>query len=187
MGISYFVSGPPRLGGGSWVERPPEARALWPDLERLVRRIQAKHPPIIPWDMVRYRREPIATSGPRAGSRNDQWLAPWELPLVAGYLQGDCEDLAAWWVASMRDAGVPAMPVIAEYRDPQTGAIEGWHALGAAPDPDATLPIDVYGGPVLRWGAKGWKLHDPSWRVGMWHPDLGYHPLSTDGQRERRP
>lgn len=184
MGVSYWISAP--HGGGAWVDRPARASALWEDLEALTKRIAALDVPAPDWDRVRYRREGNATSGPRRGGRDDRWLPPWELPRVGEWLEGDCEDLAAWTAASLIRRGYDARPAIAEYVD-RSGRILGWHALVAVRDPRARLPAEVYAGPDLKWGARGWRLLDPSHRAGMFHPDYGYHRLAKPEQREPRP
>ena len=90
--------------------RIPAKRAyLMVLLDALVRldRIQLRQAPRLPsiYDAgVRYKRE---GRDPETGSRKEEWRM---ISQVLAAHSGDCEDLAAWRIAELRQAGINARP-----------------------------------------------------------------------------
>lgn len=166
---------------GRYVTRPATAQALWADLQAHIEDAADLILEAPDWEGIRYRREGVTSSGPRSGGRDDRWVLP-PLPVIAGWRVGDCEDLSALLGGWLLQRGYDVRAVIQEFRE--GGRVTGFHALLAVPREGRTARPNMYLGPDLGWGPDGWFVLDPSWRVGMYHPDYGYHPEATAAQRE---
>jgi hypothetical protein len=79
---------------------------------------------------VRYRREPLGS---------EQWRT---IPLIQADGYGDCEDLASWRVAELREAGVPARPC---FRFRRHGKRRVYHIMVCLPDGAVEDPSRVLG------------------------------------------
>lgn len=80
---------------------------------------------------VRYEQEPL-----RDGKRQERWLTPDQ---VYAQRWGDCEDLAAWRAAELRQRGIPARAVAI-----RTGA-KKFHAVVRWPDGSIEDPSRLLG------------------------------------------
>lgn len=176
MLISYHLA-----KAGRYVQRPATAAALWSDLQAQIDEAADLLLEAPKLSRIRYRRELFTGVGPRAGSRDDRWLLP-PLPIINGYATGDCEDLSTYLGGWLIQQGYDVRAVIQEFRG--GGRVTGFHALIAVPQRGKKALPNMYLGPGLGWGPSGWAVLDPSWRLGMHHPDYGYHPASTPAQRE---
>jgi len=79
---------------------------------------------------VRYRREP---------ARTEEWRT---IPIVRAQGFGDCEDLAAWRIAELRELGIPAKPC---FRYRQEGNKRIYHIMVCLPDGTGEDPSRVLG------------------------------------------
>lgn len=165
---------------GAPISLSPSTPMVWEALQELALRQTPLDTavPVLPWTSARYRRE-----GWYPGKRDHYRTAG---DILAGtppgkWPEGDCEDLAAWYVAGRWSLGAPAIPVVQE-----TGA--GWHALAAIPKEGAPpLPLRYYLGPDMGYGGPGgWEIIDPAWMAGMYWPGVGYAPGLLPGQAEPR-
>jgi hypothetical protein len=79
---------------------------------------------------VRYRREP---------DRSEKWRT---IPVVMAAGHGDCEDLAAWRIAELRQAGIAARPC---FRYRRHGSRRVYHIMVCLPDGTIEDPSRVLG------------------------------------------